>query len=53
VEQFRKYWKRKADKVLVSKMHNWAGQIDDERIPELENQNGMFSCYFPFSQLAI
>jgi hypothetical protein len=54
VGQFKEYWRGKADKVLISKMHNWGGQIEDERIPVLENSNGGFgSCYFPFSQLAI
>ena len=53
-EQFREYWEGKADRVLISKMHNWGGQVNDERIPDLKKDNGgVSSCYFPFSQLVI
>ncbi len=52
-EQFINMWKNKADKVLISKMHNWGGQIDDERILDIDNTFLKSSCYLPFSQLVI
>ena len=49
---FYYYWKNKADKVLRTTMHNWGGQIDDEKIHQ--NKESFSSiCFFPFSQCFI
>ncbi len=53
VNDFKKYWKGKADKVLVTQMHNWGGQIKDKRITQYQDSPSFLKCYFPFSQLAI
>ena len=51
-EEFFEYWKTKADKVLRTTMHNWGGQIDDEKIHQ--NKEAFSSvCFFPFSQCFI
>jgi len=52
-DQFVKKWQNKADKVLVSKMHNWGGQIDDNRIIDIESTVFGSTCYLPFSQIVI
>ena len=51
-EDFFHFWKRKADKVLRTSMHNWGGQIDDSKIYQSKE---IFSskCFFPFSQAFI
>jgi MoaA/NifB/PqqE/SkfB family radical SAM enzyme len=51
-EDFYNYWKKRSDKVLRTKMHNWGGQIDDSKIYESKE---IFSsvCFFPFSQCFI
>ena len=51
--QFIDKWKNHADKVLISKMHNWGGQIDDDRILDLDNTVFGSTCYLPFSQVVI
>lgn len=52
-DDFKSYWEKKADKVLTTDMHNWGGQIEEEKI--FQNKNKPFSsiCYFPFSQMFI
>ncbi len=52
-EDFYEYWKDKADKVLRTDMHNWGGQIEEDKI--FQNTKSPFSsvCYFPFSQMFI
>ena len=52
-KKFFNFWKNKSDKVLRTEMHNWGGQIDEDKI--FQNQNKPFSsvCYFPFSQMFI
>ena len=51
-EDFYNYWKSRSDKVLRTKMHNWGGQIDEDKIFESKE---IFSstCFFPFSQCFI
>lgn len=53
IELFKNTWKNKADKVLCSPMHNWGGQIVDERLKTNINHKEFHPCYFPFSQFAI
>jgi hypothetical protein len=53
VDKFKAYWSDKADKVLVTKMHNWGGQIIDKRLTNYDLGQSHLKCYFPFSQLAI
>ena len=49
---FYNHWKSMADKVLRTTMHNWGGQINDEKLHQ--NQTSFSSvCYFPFSQCFI
>tara|TARA_B100000700_G_C14918505_1_gene795898 strand:+ start:199 stop:1278 length:1080 start_codon:yes stop_codon:yes gene_type:complete len=51
-QSFYDYWKKKADKVLRTTMHNWGGQIEDKNIHQ--NQVSFSNvCFFPFSQCFI
>ena len=50
---FFEFWKDKSDKVLRTEMHNWGGQINEEKISQNQNQPFSSVCYFPFSQIFI
>lgn len=53
VDEFKRYWNGKADKVLCYKMHNWGGMINNKSLGLSEKDLEFIPCYFPFSQCAI
>lgn len=53
VENFKRFWRDKADKVLCAKMHNWGGAIENKTLRLFKKDLEFTSCYFPFSQCAI
>ena len=52
IKEFNKFWNPHADKVLVTNMHNWGGQVESEKFssPKFDQSK---RCYFPFSQCVI